>query len=399
MDKDKIQKDIEEIKKARDKGKLPKITGTDIQNLTKALDDYLQQWLIDSIDKYCSETGEKLDISWDKVKGYLTLNDLKQEEEFHKLLKSIIEEDRKSRAEQEEKTRTTSHRPTKYSQSVTKLTEDIPQLDFSGERTEEEFRISKRKAKIKTVTLITDNTYLQGKGVLHFDNTVLNAVISFIEEGETQFTLEQITNFVYYGDNTASKAGKKQMNDVRNSLRKQMFFPVTVDYTQHLQMNNTPIGKLGGSGKITDQRLPLKEFELTNRNGNVVICYALKEKDLPPEYIYCKDVDQMSTVPANLLDTPQDLHLKPEDVVWRDYFIRNIDTMKKVKKFSRTMTVDKILEKCGITFKTKKPRDEKSKLLNRFEILLNDFKRKKFIKGFSVKRGKRNVIEGYEIEL
>ena len=63
------------------------------------------------------------------------------------------------------------------------------------------------------------------------------------------------------------------------------------------------------------------------------------------------------------------------------------------------MTVDKILEKCGITFKTKKPRDEKSKLLNRFEILLNDFKRKKFIKGFSVKRGKRNVIEGYEIEL
>ena len=279
------------------------------------------------------------------------------------------------------------------------MTEDIPQLDFSGEKTEEKFRISKRKAKIKTVTLITDNTYLQGEGVLQFDNTVLNAVISFIEEGEKQFTLEQITNFVYYGDNTASKAGTKQMTEVRNSLRKQMFFPVTIDYTQHLQMNNTPIGKMGGSGKLMDQRLPLKEFELTNRNGNVVICYAIKEQDFPPEYIYCKDVDQMSTVPANLLDTPQDLHLKPEDVVWRDYFIRNIDTMKKVKKFSRIMTVDKILEKCGITFKTKKPRDEKSKLLSRFEILLNDFKRKKFIKDFSVKRGKRNTIEGYEIEL
>lgn len=316
------------------------------------------------------------------------------------ILIKYLKENYNSKEELEKSEQIATGRPRRYSQSVTKLTENLPALDYSGDKTEQDFIVSPKKAKkLAKVTLITDNTSLAGRSILPFDNTVLNAVVSFIEAGEQVFTLEQITNFIYYGDNTDNRASKKQQEEVRASIRKQMSFLVNIDYTRHLTLNGVPLEEMSGRGKLTDQRLPLKEIETTNRNGNAVICYSLKDNDLPPEYIYCKDVKQLATVDARLLDTTQGLHLKSEDVVWRDYFIREIDTMRKKKSYSRTMLIDTILQKCGITFTTKKPRDERSDLLKRFETLLQDFVSKKYIKEYGVKRGKRNVIEGYDIEL
>ena len=391
----------EELRKAWKSGQIS-ITPEKMEKLLNAVDEHYSEWFNERLKQYNKDSGDDIEVSWEEAKRYITLRDLKEITdftEFVKFIKGIREQE--TQEKKEEQKRRPVYRPTKYSQPVTKVTENLPRLDFTGDTTEKDFRVSaksskKRKDKVSLVSLMTDNTALTSLGITYFDNVVLSAVVSFIEAGESTFTLEQITNLIYYGDNTESKAGKSQQEKVRKSLNKQMALLVDIDYTEHLQLNGVPIKELGGKGRIKDQRLPLKEFKMTNRNGNIVICYSLKENDLPPEYIYAKDVKQIATVDARLLDTPQDLHLREKDLVWRDYFIRNIDTMKKDKKYSHTMLIETILTKCNISLTT---RDERSKLLKRFEILLSDFQRKGFIKGYKVRRGKKKVIDAYEIEL
>lgn len=375
--------------------------------------------LIDILDRYCEETGTKLDISWENVKETLKLKRSEEKDKFNELLDLLLK-DAEQKAHEEEKKAT--ERPTKYSQAVTKLTENLPQLDFTGDTTEQDFIVSPKKSKkISLVTLVTDNTSLSDGSVTAFDNTVFNAVISFIEAGEQSFTLEQITNFIYYGDNTANRASAKQRKEVRASILKQMSFLIKVDYTQHLALNGIPLKDLTNEkGKVTDQRLTLKEFEVGNKVG-----YCLKDNNLPPEYVYAKDVKQIATVDARLLDTPQNLHLKSKDVVWRDYLMREIDTMSKnktlykasatvkaeylkshinkdkpdKKRDVRVMKVDTILLNCNIVFTTKKPRDERSDLLGRIMKLLEYYVSIGFISGCDIQRGKKNSIERYIIEM
>ncbi len=362
--------------------------------------DSIYTRLLDALSRYCEDTGTKLNISEERIKKALTLKDLDDKTEFNELLRTILTEFRDAVLEEEHK-KQSGYRPTKYSQLVTKVTDELPQLDFTEDETKHQYVVSKKHAKKECVVLLaTDNTALTERGISQFDNSVFNTVCSFIDAGETKFTLAQIANYLHHGDDTISKAGKGQQERVQKSINKQMGLLMDIDYTQHLMLNGVSIQELGRTGIAKRARLPLTEYQI--KNGDVVEGIGYTVDKLPPEYEYAKDVKQIATVDACLLDVPVELHMREKDIVWRDYIIREIDTMKKNRTYSRdtdgvpVLKVDTLFEKCGIIAETRKARYE---LLKRIEILLSDYMRKNDFYSYERKLGKNRRVDGYRIYL
>ena len=177
------------------------------------------------------------------------------------------------------------------------------------------FAVSKPDAKVERAVIleITDKIY----GITKFDKTVMSAVYSIIEAGNTSFTSKQVA--IHYTQN--SRPSPNTVGAVTKSIEKLSTIKHRLDVTEHYKMMGVDLDEMGVEEvKRGGYLLPVEDIEITMNNGAKVKGYSLIKR--PVLLDYAKDTKQIHTVDVEVLDVP--VNKTEKVVIMRDYLIQQI---------------------------------------------------------------------------
>ena len=233
---------------------------------------------------------------------------------------------------------------------------------------------SKNAKKDSYVILAIDQSNVKTSKYLTGDHkAVLNAVNSIIEAGNDKFTLSSLYEETY--KNTPKHAYQledieKTVNDLRETL-------ITIDYTQHMKMNGSKLGKF----TVESNALSLvKATALINGTERTVY----KITQLPPTYQYAKDCKQIITIENKYLET-RSLSLTKQAFMIKQYLIERIAESKGSKNMKNTILYaniyDVYAEACDIDV-SELSKEKKKNAREITKKILHDFTNNGFITGY-----------------
>lgn len=215
------------------------------------------------------------------------------------------------------------------------LADEITLLDNG--QLEYTFAVSRADAKTQRAVIldIADKV----KGLTKFDKSVINAVFSIIEAGNTTFTSKQVaiqtTQNKVPNKNTVG-AYTKSIDKMRTILHK-------VDVTEHYKLNN---GDADGLNKLEVEGylLPVEAITITMNNGTKVKGYGLIKH--PVLLAYAKETKQIHTVSNEVLNVP--VNKTEKVIIMRDYLIQQIGIIYNAhSKVSNNILISTVLDYAG----------------------------------------------------
>lgn len=289
---------------------------------------------------------------------------------------------------------------------------DWHRLSKSGDgikvSSQREDRKKKRSVKITTF----NDESLAFEALDELDRLVARLYCAFWHEGVRSFSLREITRLAYGIESPT----RELIGKVANSLVKQSSHVVGIDHTEETRMpgvrRNLTIGHL------VDLKIEYTEYQ----NGEETAVVRLLEEP-PVLYEYCRAHKHLAAIPVDLLTSrplkvdargktstnakgkPKTLRVSDYDIALRDYLISRVNSMRRNKKASRSITYDAIYRACGVD-----PETTHAQTLQRIRERafghLRSFERTRFIKfvmKYDKSRGKNGHADptrsGFEIKL
>lgn len=189
--------------------------------------------------------------------------------------------------------------------------------------------VSGRKEKGDVLTAVSLNYEGEGvsinKQLTQFDREVHNAVTTLFVAGNKNITIAQIWKQLS-GSN--EKPNKPQADALRESIDKQRFTRVVIDYTAEARgrdlqdMEGNPVT----SFVIDDYFLNATKARIETANGREVEGYVINRA--PALYEHSQILGQVITYPAKLLDTSEAGQNTSENIVIKKYLLRRIGMLK-----------------------------------------------------------------------
>lgn len=248
---------------------------------------------------------------------------------------------------------------------------------------------AKGKQKV-LVEFNTDAATIDGKPlnqISAYDQTVFNAVCTLLEAGNDAFTLDMVYRAMNGLTNSERvNADFGTLDQIRNSIdasaRRRITITSTTDGKEYIYKS---------------QLLPIKELTVKKaQTGEYITAYRLL--DNPALYAYSKAIKQVISVPINLLDTKTIKKNSAKITVVREYLIKRIFTMKsqKANANSKKIKYSTLFSETGIN-EAELSQTERNRERKYIAQLLEDFKQKGFIAGYSEYKAGRS-FEGVEID-
>lgn len=230
------------------------------------------------------------------------------------------------------------------------------------------FTVSKADAKTQRAVMldIADKV----KGLTKFDKSVINAVFSIIEAGNTTFTSKQVAI-----QTTQNKVpNKNTVGAYTKSIDKMRTIIHNVDVTEHYKLNN---GDTDGLNKLEVEGylLPVEAIAITMNNGTKVKGYGLIKR--PVLLAYAKETKQIHTVSNEVLNVPVN---KTENVIiMRDYLIQQIGIIYNAhSKLSNNILISTVLDYAGFDLMDM-DRRRKAEQINHIKAMIEYWNKIKYI--------------------
>lgn len=230
------------------------------------------------------------------------------------------------------------------------------------------FTVSKADAKTQRAVMldIADKV----KGLTKFDKSVINAVFSIIEAGNTTFTSKQVAI-----QTTQNKVpNKNTVGAYTKSIDKMRTIIHNVDVTEHYKLNN---GDADGLNKLEVEGylLPVEAITITMNNGTKVKGYGLIKR--PVLLAYAKETKQIHTVSNEVLNVPVN---KTENVIiMRDYLIQQIGIIYNAhSKLSNNILISTVLDYAGFDLMDM-DRRRKAEQINHIKAMIEYWNKIKYI--------------------
>ena len=277
--------------------------------------------------------------------------------------------------------------PTEFQQNLTKASSTL----FSSKNSLEDLRqiaidvAPNKKGLTTTYSVNLDLTAPELKGtenVTEYDKSVHNMSVSIGRANEHGFfTAKQVATALLYGDNPSnSNPSKQQIGAVTKSIEKLALIRLTIDWTEHIRLNNKGDIPEGDSFKVTDYMLPVRKYTATI-GGQKVEGYQFIDRDnYTPLHQYATSVGQIGQHPVKMLNIP--INLDQQKIVIRDFLLEEIAHIKNSKiVWNNTIGVNRLLEVAEEDSQTI-TRKKRSILLSSVKHILNFWKKEGYIKGY-----------------
>ena len=280
--------------------------------------------------------------------------------------------------------------PTDFQQNLTKTSSTL----FSSKNSLENLRqiaidvAPNKKGLTTTYNVNVDLSAPELKGtenITEYDKSVHNMAVSIGKVNEHGFfTAKQVATALLYGDNPSnSNPSKQQIGAVTKSIEKLALIRVTIDWTEHIRLNNKGDIPEGASFKVTDYMLPVRKYTATI-GGQKVEGYQFIDRDnYTPLHQYATSVGQIGQHPVKMLNIP--INLDQQKIVIRDFLLEEIAHIKNRTNWNNTISVDRLLEVAGESSQTI-DRTKKRRFLKAVKDMLDYWKKKGYIKGYKEKK-------------
>ncbi len=216
----------------------------------------------------------------------------------------------------------------------------------------------------------TGNLEFSSKPPSPFDKEVYDAISSHYEVGNTALTIPMIYRAMT-GKGSKQKPTVQQGEAIANSIEKMGMLRVKIDCTAELKARGADITL----GKLDSIALDYRALEGISNNGKEFSYYQFKSE--PILFTYAKAVQQIISIPMELLNTPK--NNTEELFVVKKYLLERIYNMKsnKSKLSQHTILVQHIYDFFGA-----ETPNAKRKARNNIEPFLDYWISKDFIKGY-----------------
>lgn len=242
------------------------------------------------------------------------------------------------------------------------------------------------KAKEAKVLLEIDPNISSDIKLTPKDEGILSCAVSLASANPYGIiTPHEVAKYFYYGNEGYSNPSSQQVSAVKKKLDLYANNRVTIDYTDHALLNGEKL-KEGEKALISRYILPV-DIVIVKANGKTVTGYKLIAQS--PFFEYAEKVHQLTEIPSIALNVP--VRLTEENINIREFLIKQIAHIQGNTSWGKTYTFDKIFEEAGIDISSeKKGRDKKSQKVKDITKMLDYWKKIKFIKGYTINRGKHN---------
>lgn len=225
-----------------------------------------------------------------------------------------------------------------------------------------------------------------------YDRNVADAVTSLYEYGDPSHIITPATVYRAMVHQTNRETPSAQtLGAVTRSLDKMRFVRVLIDCTDELKSRKA---KLDGAqitgGKIDTYLLALEKIEVM-ASGKRVTAYKIIKA--PVLYDYARLTNQVLTVPAKLLDVPNQSNSE-QRIAIKGYLLRRIKVMQGRTPQSNRILFEKVFEAAG---KPDAAKTEKRRIREYTAAVLDYWKAERFIKGYTIAKDGKSVI-GIDIQ-
>ena len=270
-----------------------------------------------------------------------------------------------------------------------KVANQLSAIALAGRANVSVDRGAKGKQKVM-VEFNTDAATIDGQPLSQisaYDQTVFNAVCTLLEAGNEVFSLDMVYRAMNGLTNSERiVADRGTLDPIRDSIDASAKRRITITTTT------------GGKEYIyKSQLLPIKELTVRKaQTGEAITAYKLLDE--PALYTYSKAIKQIISFPIELLDTKTIKKNSAKITVVREYLIKRIFTMKsqKASANSRKIKYSTLFGETGID-EAALAQAERNRERKYIAQLLEDFKQKGFIAGYSEYKAGRS-FEGVEID-
>ncbi len=239
------------------------------------------------------------------------------------------------------------------------LAEDITMLDNG--QLQFTFAVSKADAKTQRAVIVEIADTV--KELTKFDRSVMQAVFSVIEAGNTTFTSKQVAI-----QNTQNeKPSPNTVGAYTKSIEKMQAIVHRIDATEHHEQNGDNLKEKGiKKVEYTGYLLPVEGMTITMNNGTKVNGYRLIKNPILLEY--SKGVKQIHTVDNEVLNVP--VRLDETTLLIRDYLIQQIGIIYNARsKVNNNILISTVLDYAGVDL-LKLDRTQKKRLTDKIKLML-----------------------------
>jgi len=277
-----------------------------------------------------------------------------------------------------------NRRPKNYIMAMDNLSQNLPRLTEYNE-----IRMGKKGGQQITTAVTIDvpeNMKIEGNiNFSSYEKSIINAVSSIIEAGNTTFTLATLYHAMTGKENPS--LDDQLMNELRQRLDKMRKMMITIDFTKEIQAKFMPEME---EFTIEGYLLPLTKAK-GKVNGKYTEVYKII--DTPPLYRYAKAKKQLSTVPLILLNAP--VNNNSSTIPLKTYVLWRIEGMKNKnnKLISNKILFDSIYSELGEIDANKV---RKKRIRDYTKTILEHFVNEKYITSYEETKNGR-VIDGIKI--
>ena len=252
------------------------------------------------------------------------------------------------------------------------------------------------KAEVTTRCILSyegDNVKLSSRQPFtEYDRNVADAVTSLYEYGDPSHIITPATVYRAMIHSTGTETPSPQtLGAVTRSLDKMRFVRVQIDCTEELIRRKVSLnGEQITGGKVDTYLLALDKIEVM-AGGQKVTAYKIVKT--PVLYDYARLTKQVLTVPAKLLDVPNQSNSE-QRIAIKGYLLRRIKVMQGRTPQSNRILFVKVFEAAGKLDATK---TEKRRIREYTAAVLDYWKAERFIKGYTIAKDGKSVI-GIDIQ-
>ena len=202
------------------------------------------------------------------------------------------------------------------------------------------------------------------KGLTKFDRSVINAVFSVIEAGNTTFTSKQVA----IQNTQTEKPSPNTVGAYTKSIEKMQAIVHKIDATEHYEQNGVDLEGMGVKKvEHTGYLLPVEGITITMNNGTKVNGYRLIKNPILLDY--AKDVKQIHTVDNEVLNVP--VRLDETALLIRDYLIQQIGIIYNThSKVNNNILISTVLDYAGVDL-LKLDRKQKQRHVDKIKLMLS----------------------------
>jgi uncharacterized protein YueI len=230
-----------------------------------------------------------------------------------------------------------------------------------------------------------------------YDSAVYSGIITLFEAENTIISPAMVYRAMN-GLNESEYVNPSTLEKVEKSIDKNRTSQLTIDFTEEARQYMRPYKETADDFHTTYQGNLLVADKITvKNNGMEQTAYKILRK--PILYEYAQMVNQVITIPIQLLHTKGGVHSTEEVIVLREYLLRQIENYKRRKKAgSFSLSYFDIYDIYGISAETHKNlKDKYKKIRHHTEAILGEWKRLGYILDYESKRGGTRAISEVEI--